>query len=373
MLKEFTGGKRMKNLKRGTGCLCHICIFLLASTLISSCGKSTLEKWKEQYDLGQQYLLEENYEEAIVAFTAAIEIEPNQADAYIGRGNAYVLSGETEEHLAQALADYQYVLELDEANAEAYLGIADIYIRQGDYEAALDILEEGMEKTEGNEEISAKIAEIESGNITDSSGNARRISSYDSSGVLMWYHEYTYDADGKQTSVTSYDTSGNQTGYVELTYDENGRELVSYTYFSSGDGSVGKRVLEYLSEDIVKEEFYTSEGVRYQFYNTKYNSDGNIIYQECFGENGELFEAVQCEYNAQQQIIKSIIEGSDGQLKSYHTYEYDRYGNTIRRNCYTADGILTYYRVDDYDENGRYLGYKEFDGEGNLERSVSTE
>ena len=24
------------------------------------------------------------------------------------------------------------------------------------------------------------------------------------------------------------------------------------------------------------EEFYTSEGVRYQFYNTKYNSDGNI-------------------------------------------------------------------------------------------------
>ena len=353
--------------------LCGMLGMILLTILLAACGKSAEERWQEQYDLGQQYLLEENYEEAIVAFTAAIEIEPNQARAYIGRGNAYILSGETEEHLTQALADYQHVLELDEMNAEAYLGIADVYIRQGDYETAQEILNEGLEKIGENEEIVAKIEEIESGNIMDSSGNARRMSNYNAKGALTWYHEYTYDADGKQASVTSYDALGNQTGYVELTYDENGRELVSYTYFPFGDGSVGKRVLEYLSEGIVKEKFYTSEGVRYQFYNTKYNSDGNIMYQERFGENGELFEVVQCEYNAQQQIIKSVIEGSDGQLNGYYTYEHDRYGNIVRSNYYTADGILTYYRVDDYDENGRYLGYKEFDGEGNLERSVSTE
>ena len=166
----------------------------------------------------KQYLLEENYEEAIVAFTAAIEIEPNQVGAYIGRGNAYILSGETEEHLAQALADYQRVLELDEANAQAYLGIADVYIRQGDYEAALGILNEGLEKTGGNEEIAAKIEEIESGNITDSAGNARRTSSYDAAGVLQWYHDYTYDREGRAASVTSYDGSGSQTGHVDYAY-----------------------------------------------------------------------------------------------------------------------------------------------------------
>ena len=42
--------------------------------------------WQEQYDLGVRYLAEGNYEEAIIAFTAAIEIDPNRVEAYMGRG-----------------------------------------------------------------------------------------------------------------------------------------------------------------------------------------------------------------------------------------------------------------------------------------------
>ena len=38
--------------------------------------------------------------------TAAIEIDPKQAPVYVGRGNAYVLSGETEDNLSAAKADY---------------------------------------------------------------------------------------------------------------------------------------------------------------------------------------------------------------------------------------------------------------------------
>ena len=197
--------------------LCGMLGVLLLTALLAACSKSAEERWQEQYDLGQQYLLEENYEEAIVAFTAAIEIDPNQADAYIGRGDAYILSGETEEHLAQALADYQHVLELDEANAEAYLGIADVYIRQGDYETTLEILNEGLEKIGENEEIANKIAEIESGNITDSSGNTRRMSQYNSSGELSWYINSDYNEAGQEKEVTSYDALGNQTGHYYTT------------------------------------------------------------------------------------------------------------------------------------------------------------
>ena len=43
--------------------------------------------WQEQYDLGVRYLNEGNYEEAIIAFTAAIEIEPNNPNGYL-RGNS---------------------------------------------------------------------------------------------------------------------------------------------------------------------------------------------------------------------------------------------------------------------------------------------
>lgn len=117
--------------------------------------------WQEQYDLGMRYLTEGNYAEAIIAFTAAIEIDPKQPLAYVGRGDAYVLSGETDENLTAAKADYETAIELDETVAEAYLGLADVYIRQGDYEKALKILREALEKTGENPTIAGKIAELE--------------------------------------------------------------------------------------------------------------------------------------------------------------------------------------------------------------------
>lgn len=117
--------------------------------------------WQEQYELGVRYLSEGNYEEAILAFTAAIEIDPKRAPAYVGRGDAYVLSGETEENLAVARADYETAIELDETLAEAYLGLADVYIRQGEYEKALEVLQTGVQKVENSKMISDKIAEMQ--------------------------------------------------------------------------------------------------------------------------------------------------------------------------------------------------------------------
>ena len=70
--------------------------------------------WQEQYDLGVRYLSEGNYEEAIIAFTAAIKIDPKRPEAYIGRGDAH----EKMDNLEQAMADYQAALELG-ANADA--------------------------------------------------------------------------------------------------------------------------------------------------------------------------------------------------------------------------------------------------------------
>ena len=51
-------------------------------------------KLREQINLGQKYLSEMNYEEALVAFNQAISLDPRSVDAYIGLADAYMGLGD---------------------------------------------------------------------------------------------------------------------------------------------------------------------------------------------------------------------------------------------------------------------------------------
>ena len=96
-------------------------IFVL-SVCAAACGKSTLEKWQEQYDLGMRYLEEQNYEEAIVAFTAAIEIDPQNADAYFALADVYDVLGDKDSLLtilergAKVTGDNEFNMRLSQIN-----------------------------------------------------------------------------------------------------------------------------------------------------------------------------------------------------------------------------------------------------------------
>ena len=73
-------------MKRTMGLL----LVLILSLTLCACGKKSGTGWQEQYDLGVRYLSEGNYEEAVISFTAAIEIDAKNDLAYIGRGDAYI-------------------------------------------------------------------------------------------------------------------------------------------------------------------------------------------------------------------------------------------------------------------------------------------
>lgn len=90
-----------------------ICLFY-----IHRVEKTATPSWRIQYDLGVRYLREGKYEEAVIAFKAAIEINPKRSSAYMGLADAYEAMGET----GQA----KKVLEdaLEEANDEN--GLKDI-------------------------------------------------------------------------------------------------------------------------------------------------------------------------------------------------------------------------------------------------------
>ena len=59
--------------------------------------------WQAKYDLGVRYLSEGNYQEAIIAFTAAIEIDPKQPKIYDRLATAYELAGDDEAALRTLL------------------------------------------------------------------------------------------------------------------------------------------------------------------------------------------------------------------------------------------------------------------------------
>ena len=52
--------------------------------------------WEGQYELGMRFLSDGDWEQAIPAFLAAIEIDPKRADAYLALADAYVAAGEPE-------------------------------------------------------------------------------------------------------------------------------------------------------------------------------------------------------------------------------------------------------------------------------------
>jgi tetratricopeptide (TPR) repeat protein len=72
-----------------------IAIYILMLILFASCAKSdTPPTAAERLSIGEKYLLELNYEQAVVQFLNVIEIEPKNARAYLGAAEAYIALGE---------------------------------------------------------------------------------------------------------------------------------------------------------------------------------------------------------------------------------------------------------------------------------------
>ena len=99
----------------------HVLLTIIITLSLTSCAQDAGAAWQEQYDLGVRYLSEGDYEEAIIAFAAAIEIDPSRA--------------------------------------ETYLGISDCYVAVGDAYAAIDILESGIWET-NDDSLQEQLAQL---------------------------------------------------------------------------------------------------------------------------------------------------------------------------------------------------------------------
>ena len=65
-----------------------IAVIGLVVILLTACASKAANA-TEKIELGQKYLTEANYTEAIAAFTEVIKIDPSNIEAYMGRAEAY--------------------------------------------------------------------------------------------------------------------------------------------------------------------------------------------------------------------------------------------------------------------------------------------
>lgn len=140
-----------------------LAVLLLVLALFTACTSSA-QKAAQQLELGRKCLTEQNYAEAVAAFTEAIQLDPNNIDAYMGRAEAYKALQKYEE----ATSDYSTVIEktADQpyTQALAYQGRADLYEQteewakaESDYRALLPLLDTEGAKNAADDEARTEL------------------------------------------------------------------------------------------------------------------------------------------------------------------------------------------------------------------------
>ncbi len=106
------GADRQKKFRKGIIAAVIMAVTAVAVFVGVWLHNAPARRLAEQLDLGNRYLDEMDYEQAVVAFTKAIEIDPMSVDAYIGAAEAYVGLGNEDE--AITVLEKGYELTSDE-------------------------------------------------------------------------------------------------------------------------------------------------------------------------------------------------------------------------------------------------------------------
>ena len=118
-----------------------VIVFAAIATVIFVKSNSSSSPLQEQLDLGNRYLSELNYRQAVACFEAAIEIDPKEVDAYTGLAEAYIGLEDVDAVISvcERAADNLSKSELKSVEKTATSGISDLIetaMDDGDYEKA---------------------------------------------------------------------------------------------------------------------------------------------------------------------------------------------------------------------------------------------
>jgi len=294
---------------------------------------------QERIDLGMTYLLDLSYEKAVLEFTEAIEIEP--------------------------------------LNPDAYLGLAEAYVGMGDIEKAVEVLENGYDKT-GDGRLKAMLEElmpetekittiaVEETRVTTETLNTVEISDdltnvektvelyipssinvisdlpddCFSGGYFKKYGKYELNLDLNQGCVTAYFVQNDYIGGSVPIQINNWKNIYKILLSESPmDGMFHK-----IAEPAVN--VYNINGDVIQTGENIYNENGKLIKAISYGSDGSVLMSKDYEYDENENLIKETSQSG------YTVYSYNSDGKILSIASYNNDGKETIQSTYTYDTNG---------------------
>lgn len=311
--------------------MCVLCLFLLFGCKqrpeeVINTLKESISAWQEQYDLGVRYLLEGNYEEAIIAFSSAVEIDPKKPEAYLERANAYIESAglkttdQQEELYEKALADLEKAEELGDGKATEEDKTLFIQIQA---------LQNGGEYEDGL------------GKIYDVYGREIGKNYYDENRNLIFCIEYEYNHENRRSKWTSYTPDGKVISeFQDYRYDEQGNEIRCPYFVQPSTGSLtGYMDRTYdVNGNIIDLWSYELDGTPIWHWIYQYDSAGKLTYLETRYPNGDLNMSEEYYYDERGYLVGITKYDGDGQPNGYEVYLNDDEGTHIECIRYNQDG-----------------------------------
>ncbi|MCD7804360.1 MAG: tetratricopeptide repeat protein [Oscillospiraceae bacterium] len=386
-----------------------ILAILLTVTLFTSCAETSEALVSMYLNMGEKYLLDLNYEEAIVYFNKVIEVEPRNSRAYMGAAEAYVGLGDTEsaiELLKTALDVFsddedvtiellEMLIEIDPTTSEWYITLADIYEGRGDTDSAVAVLSDAVDSvTDGDSKITIlqRLIGLDAANVdwylelaqvyVDSSNRTSAISIlrqgmdrvgddktelYDKlieidSGTTQWYFELAGVYEDKNNISSAVDT-------LELGLN-NFEDDATKIDFSE----------ELIEIDETNAEWYLT--IAYIYIDQTNTNDAIAILKEGLEKASDTTEIEEL-LNQLAPDTSGLVTTSrriydkDSNLYSSYEYNYDSGGEslTYTGNSITSDGTpFTYTSIYEYDSQGNIVErtYKSTTTDGTTFTSTTT-
>lgn len=349
-MSQTMGKKRKLLLWGGFG----LAVVVVLAVVLGAClhNSSIAYKWQEQYDLGMRFLSDGDYEQAAIAFEAAISIDARNADAYLALADTYIAMGDLDA-AEKVLEDAQSQIE-DERIDEKLKSIRELRENQNAELEETPVEEE--EPVEEIEEVSLDDITLYIPVVTE----AIDFMAYSGDGLL-----YDMDQDGVEELVLLYSRWVDGEPYqVVSAYDLENGEVVPIVdtlklMILAGGGSAEAGVVRVDENEYIMvafDSYYDVSGVtEYRLYDVQtkeltdiwrfveddlYGLEGepNLIYEhndeEC--TSGEYYDFLQA-----IEYIKMIIpEEAIYMLISEETY-YDL-EEDVTQNVMSLEELLNY-------------------------------